>query len=360
MAAPTRPSQTLVAELDERSRALFRQIVETYLETGEPVGSRFLAQRSHLALSPATIRNTMSDLEQMGLLLAPHTSAGRLPTQQGLRLFVDGLLEIGDLTQPEQADIERRLAGSGQDFEDVLTQATRLLSGLSRCAGLVLAPKSDQALKHIEFVPMGPGKALVVIVPESGAVENRIIEVPLGLPPSALVEAGNFLNARLRGHTLDEAREDILAEVTAQRAELDALAAKVVAAGLATWSGASTGHAGERESQLIVRGQAHLLEDVTAEADLERIRLLFEDLESKNDVVRLLDLAKDGEGVHIFIGAETNLFSLSGSSLIAAPYLNARGKVVGVLGIIGPTRLNYARVIPMVDYTAKVVGRLLR
>jgi heat-inducible transcriptional repressor len=358
MAAPARPSQTLVAELDARSRALFRQIVETYLETGEPVGSRFLAQRSHLALSPATIRNTMSDLEQMGLLVAPHTSAGRLPTQQGLRLFVDGLLEIGDLTLPEQADIERRLAGSGQDFEEVLTQATSLLSGLSRCAGLVLAPKTDQALKHIEFVPMGPGKALVVIVPEAGAVENRIIEVPLGLPPSALTEAGNFLNARLRGRTLDEAREDILAEVSQKRAELDQLAAKVVTAGLATWSGGST--IAERESQLIVRGQAHLLEDVSAETDLERIRLLFEDLESKNDVVRLLDLAKEGEGVHIFIGAETNLFSLSGSSLIAAPYLNTRGKVVGVLGIIGPTRLNYARVIPMVDYTAKVVGRLLR
>jgi heat-inducible transcriptional repressor len=351
----------LVGELDERSRLLFRQIVETYLETGEPVGSRFLAQRSHLALSPATIRNTMSDLEQMGLLVAPHTSAGRLPTQQGLRLFVDGLLEVGDLSQPERSDIERRLAGSGQDLEEVLTQATSLLSGLSHCAGLVLAPKTDQALKHIEFVSMSPGKALVIIVPETGAVENRIIAVPLGLPPSALTEAGNFLNARLRGRTLDEARDGILAEVGQKRAALDALAAKVVEAGLATWSGAaSPNDPGEPESQLIVRGQAHLLKDVSAETDLERIRLLFEDLESKKDVIRLLDLAKEGEGVHIFIGAETNLFSLSGSSLIAAPYLNTRGKVVGVLGIIGPTRLNYARVIPMVDYTAKVVSRLLR
>jgi heat-inducible transcriptional repressor len=363
MAAPNpRTLLSPVAELNERSRSLFRQIVETYLETGEPVGSRFLAQRSGLALSPATIRNSMSDLEQMGLLIAPHTSAGRVPTQLGLRLFVDGLLEIGDLTEIERGEIENRLAGSGRDYEDVLTEATTLLSGLSRCAGLVVAPKGDAALKHIEFVPMGPGKALVVIVPQSGAVENRIIEVPQGLPSSALIEASNFLTARLRGRTMDEARMEILAEVEAERAELDGLAAKVVASGLATWSGqgSGAGAAAEAEPQLIVRGQAHLLEDVTVGTELERIRLLFDDLEAKKDVIRLLDLAKDSDGVHIFIGAETKLFSLSGSSLIAAPYLNARGKVVGVLGIIGPTRLNYARVIPMVDYTAKVVSRLIR
>ena len=358
VAPPTRPSQSHVAELNERSRALFRQIVETYLETGEPVGSRFLAQRSGLALSPATIRNSMSDLEQMGLLIAPHTSAGRVPTQLGLRLFVDGLLEVGDLTEIERAEIESRLANSGRDYEDVLTEATSLLSGLSRCAGLVVAPKGDSVLKHIEFVPMGPGKALVVIVSQGGPVENRIIEVPRGLPPSALIEATNFLTARLRGRTLDEARGEILGEIEAQRAELDSIAAKVVASGLATWSGAGT--PAEAETQLIVRGQAHLLEDVTVGTDLERIRLLFDDLEAKKDVIRLLDLAKEGDGVHIFIGSETKLFSLSGSSLIAAPYLNARGKVVGVLGIIGPTRLNYARVIPMVDYTARVVSRLIR
>lgn len=361
MAAPTaRPPLSLVRELDERSRALFRQIVETYLETGEPVGSRFLSQRSGLALSAATIRNSMADLEQMGLLMAPHTSAGRLPTQLGLRLFIDGLLEVGDLTGPERADIDRRLAGSGQDYEDVLTQATTLLSGLSRCAGLVVAPKSDSALKHIEFVALSPGKALVVIVPEQGAVENRIIEVPLGLPPSALTEATNFLNARLRGRTIGEAREEIRSEMSTQRAELDVLTAQVVERGLATWSGGAAPSESDGEKQLIIRGQAHLLDDITAGEELERIRLLFDDLEAKKDMIRLLDLAKEGDGVHIFIGSETKLFSLSGSALIAAPYLNARGKVVGVLGIIGPTRLNYARVIPMVDYTAKVVSRLLR
>lgn len=354
-----RHRQLHLGELDERSRELFRQIVESYLETGDPVGSRTLSQRSALSLSPATIRNVMSDLEHMGLIAAPHTSAGRLPTQQGLRLFVDGLLEIGSLAGNEQQTIEARLAGSGQDLEDVLTLATSMLSGLSRCAGLVVAPKSDAALKHVEFVAVGPGKALVVMVSEGGQVENRIIETPAGLPPSALVEATNFLNARLRGRTLDEARGEILAEVEAQRAELDVLTAKVIAQGLATWSSAP-GNMADTEPQLIVRGQAHLLDNVTAAEDLDRIRHLFDDLESKKEMISLLDLAKDGSGVHIFIGSENKLFSLSGSSLIVAPYTNQRQKIVGVLGVIGPTRLNYARVIPMVDYTAKVVSRLLK
>jgi len=354
-----RHSQLNLGELDERSRELFRQIVETYLETGDPVGSRTLSQRSTLALSPATIRNVMSDLEHMGLIASPHTSAGRLPTQRGLRLFVDGLLEIGGLAGTEQQAIETRLAGSGQDLEDVLTLATSMLSGLSRCAGLVVAPKSDAALKHVEFVAMGPGQALVVMVSEGGQIENRIIEIPPGLPPSALVEATNFLNARLRGRTLDEARREILEEVETQRVALDALTAKVVAQGLATWS-APPGSGDNGEAQLIVRGQAHLLDNVTAAEDIERIRMLFDDLESKKEMVSLLELAKDGSGVHIFIGSENKLFSLSGSSLIVAPYTNQRQKIVGVLGIIGPTRLNYARVIPMVDYTAKVVSRLLK
>lgn len=352
-------SHALFGDLDERSRMIFRQIVESFLETGEPVGSRTLAKATPLALSPATIRNVMADLEQMGLLFAPHTSAGRLPTHLGLRLFVDGLLEVGALTAPERAEIEKRLASSGQSLEDVLTLATTMLSGLSGCAGVVLAPKLDAALKHVEFVSMGPGKALVVMVFEGGAVENRIVEVPQGMPPSALVEATNFLNARLRGRTLDEARKDILIEIEEARAELDRLAAKVIEQGLATWSGSEAPREDTREPQLIVRGQAHLLENVTAAEDLERIRMLFDDLEGKKDVIQLMDLAKEADGVRIFIGSENKLFSLSGSSLIVAPYKDARSKIIGVLGVIGPTRLNYARVIPMVDYTAKVMGRLI-
>lgn len=351
-----RPKPTL-PELNQRSREIFRRIVETFLETGVPVGSRTVSRVLPMTLSPASIRNVMSDLEHLGLLYAPHTSAGRLPTELGLRMFVDGLLEVGDLSEDERAQIETQLSGSASDrsVEDMLAEVSRTLSGLSHCAGVVTAPKEDNAaLKHLEFVSVGPGRALVVLVNEDGGVENRVIQAPAGITPSALAEASNFLNARLRGRTMEEARAEILEDISARRSELDALSAKIIEAGLATWGG------GESDDKtLIVRGQARLLEDLTAVDDLERIRQLFDDLESKRDLIRLLDLAREAEGVRIFIGSETQLFSLSGSALIVSPYMNARQKIVGVIGVIGPTRLNYARVIPMVDYTARLMGRLL-
>ena len=347
-------ARLLADELGARPREVFRHLVDAFLNTGEPVGSRTLSQRLPMSLSPASIRNVMADLEAMGLLYAPHTSAGRAPTEKGLRLFVDGLMEIGELAPGERTQIEARIANQNRGIEDVVTQATLMLSGLSRCAGLVVAPKLDSALKHIEFVGIAPGKALVVIVSEDGSVENRLLDTPLGLPASALSEATNYLNARLRGRTLDSAGAEIAAELEGERAELDALTAKVVAAGLATRApGASD------EKSLIVRGASHLLETVEAQADLERMRTLFDDIDRKSDLIRLMELAKDGAGVRIFIGSENRLFSLSGSSLVAAPYANAQGKIVGVIGVLGPTRLNYARIIPMVDYTAKVVSRLL-
>jgi len=322
--------------------------VEAFLTSGEPVGSRTLSQRLPLALSPASIRNVMADLEAMGLLYAPHTSAGRIPTEKGLRLFVDGLLEIGQLAPDERIAIEARMSGSGQRIEDVLTQATQSLAGLSRCAGLMLTAKQDSALKHVEFVGVAPGKALVIMVSEDGQVENRVIDTPVGLPVSALSEASNYLGARLRGRTIDAARAEILAELDGEKLELDVLTAKLVATGLATLAGP--------EKVLIVRGTSHLLDN---QADLDRVRVLFDDIERKADLIRLLELAKDGEGVQIFIGSENRLFSLSGSSIVAAPYANAQGKIVGVIGVLGPTRLNYGRIIPMVDHTAKVIGRLL-
>ena len=341
--------------LGERPREVFRHLVEAFLTSGEPVGSRTLSQRLPISLSPASIRNVMADLELMGLLYAPHTSAGRVPTEKGLRLFVDGLLEIGELAPDERAAIEARIAGTGRGLEDVLTQATTMLSGLSRCAGLLVAAKQDTILKNVEFVAVAPGRALVVIVSEDGQVENRLIATPAGLPVSALSEASNYLSARLRGRTLDAARAEILSELDGERAELDALTAKVVAEGLATLATPL----GEQEKVLIVRGTSHLLDSVEAQTDLERVRTLFDDIERKNDLIRLLELAKQGDGVRIFIGSENRLFSLSGSSIIAAPYANAQGKIVGVIGVLGPTRLNYGRIIPMVDHTAKVVGRLL-
>ena len=345
----------MITELNHRSREIFRLIVDAYVATGEPVGSRTISRRLGMALSPATIRNVMADLEEQGLLYAPHTSAGRIPTEAGLRLFVNGLLEIGSLSEDERGSIEAKCASSGRSLQDVLGEASTMLSGLSHCAGLVVAPKTDRPLKHIEFVSLAPGRALVVLVNEDGLVENRVIEVPVGVPAATLQMVSNFLSAKLVGRTLDEARQAVLREIDEQKTELDELSQRVVAAGLATWAGSS----GQNSGQLIVRGQAKLLEDVTALSDLERVRALFEALETKETMLRLLDATGKGDGVQIFIGAENVLFGHSGCSLIISPFQNSREQVIGAIGVIGPTRINYARIIPLVDYTAKVISRLV-
>ena len=343
-------------ELNDRSRAIFRRIVETYLSTGEPLGSRNLSRNLPMTLSPASVRNVMSDLEQLGLIFSPHTSAGRLPTQSGLRLFVDGLLEIGSLSEDERGRIERQMTGARADktIEDMLADAGEMISGLSLCAGVVLADKHTSRLKQIEFVQLNETRGLVVLVSEDGNVENRVIALPPGLPISALQEAANYLNAHIRGLTLEEGKARIEKDLAAQKAQLDELTKKVIQAGLASWSGGP----GDSKS-LIVRGQSNLLKDVTAVEDLERIRQLFDDLESKRELIHLLGEAENADGVRIFIGSENKLFSLSGSALIVAPLHDPNRKIVGALGVIGPTRLNYARIIPMVDYTARLVGRLI-
>jgi heat-inducible transcriptional repressor len=344
-----------LVSLSERSREIFRRIVESYLTTGEPVGSRNLSRVLPMTLSPASIRNVMSDLEHAGLIYAPHTSAGRLPTQAGLRLFVDGLLEVGQLAPDERRQIEAQIGPKkNKPMDQLLLEASEMISGLSHCAGVVLAEKQVSQLKHIEFVPLDPGRALVVLVGDNQSVENRVISLPPGLPASALVEASNYLNANIRGLTLKEARTRIDGEMTRARAELDELTQKVITSGLAEWSGTLD----DRRS-LIVRGQSNLLKDLTAVEELERIRQLFDDLEAKRDVMHLLGSAETADGVRIFIGSENKLFSMSGSSLIVAPFKDSERKIVGVLGVIGPTRLNYARIVPMVDYTAKLVGRLI-
>ncbi|HZJ12765.1 MAG TPA: heat-inducible transcriptional repressor HrcA [Methyloceanibacter sp.] len=343
-------------QLNERSREIFKRIVETYLTTGEPVGSRNLSRALPMTLSPASVRNVMSDLESLGLIYAPHTSAGRMPTQTGLRLFIDGLLEVGDISGEERSQIESRIAGSGRRraVADLLGEAGEMLSGLSRCAGIVLVDKQSKTLKHVEFVNLGQGRALAVLVGDDSDVENRIITLPEGLPLSSLHEASNYINARIGGLTLADARTRIEKEIEDRRAQLDELTASVVTEGLATWSGD-----GDDRKSLIVCGRSHLLEDVRAMEDLERVRLLFEDLDTKTDLIQLLGLAEGAQGVRIFIGSENKLFSLSGSALIVSPFEDTEQKIVGVLGVIGPTRLNYARIIPMVDYTAKLLGRLV-
>jgi heat-inducible transcriptional repressor len=316
------------------------------------VGSRTLS-KAGIQLSPASIRNTMQDLTQLGLLGAPHISAGRLPTHAGLRLFVDGLLEVGDVGEEERRAIEARLRAHGRNYEDALNEASSILSGLAGAASVVVTPVRDAGVKHVEFVSLGVERTLAIMVFEDGTVENRLIRLPAGVTPSALQEASNFLNARLRGRTLVEARADLKQQIEQARRDLDATAARLVEDGLAAWGGEGD------ERALIVRGRANLLEDREALDDLERVRSLFADLEEKEQLISLLDGVRDGQGVRIFIGAETRLFSLSGSAVIAAPYMTGSQRVVGAIGVIGPARLNYARVIPLVDYTARVLGQVM-
>jgi len=341
--------------MNERSREVFRLLVETYLASGDPVGSRTLARALPEGVSPATVRNVMQDLEHLGLLDSPHVSAGRVPTQLGLRLFVDGILEVGDVSGSERIEIERSLEGNERDLATALDRAGGMLSGLTHGASLVLVPKTEAPIKHIEFVALAPDRALVVLVTADGQVENRLFTPPIGLTPSAMRAAANFLNAILQGRTLGEMRRVVAAEIVKRRAELDVLSAHLIESGVAVWS---EGPDGGRD-RLIVRGQSNLLEGTEDAAQLERIRTLFDDLERKHDIAHLLDLTEGGEGVRVFIGSENKLFSLSGSSLVVSPYMNADRKIIGAVGVIGPTRLNYARIVPIVDYTAQLVGRLV-
>ncbi|MEM7424010.1 MAG: heat-inducible transcriptional repressor HrcA [Pseudomonadota bacterium] len=344
---------TSLNDLDARSRMIFARLVETYLDTGDPVGSRTLSKMIELGLSAASIRNVMQDLEHLGLLDSPHVSAGRIPTQLGLRLFVDGVLEIGDVSTEERVQIERSVDVDG-DMPAVLDQAGSMLSGLSHCASLVFAPKNNAPVRHVEFVPLSGTSSLAVLVTEDGAVENRLFDPPPGLTPSAMREAANFLNAHLRGRTLADAAVAIGSEIEARRAELSELAAGLVEKGIALWE-----KAGDVDERLIVRGRSNLLEHKQDAADLDRIRMLFDDLERKRDLAQLLDLADAGEGVSVFIGSENKLFSMSGSSLVISPYRDTSRRIIGAIGVIGPTRLNYGRIVPIVDYTARMVGRMV-
>ena len=356
------PTFTL-SELNARSRDIFRDVVDSYLETGQPVGSKTLALSDGRSLSPATIRSVMAELSRYGLLTSPHVSAGRVPTQAGLRLFIDGLLEIGDLSGAERQRMEARLSAAGAEPDALMGQASAMLAGLVGGAGLVLAPETgvqEQPLRHVEFVNLDSfgeqnGQALVVLVHADGRVENRIMPRPDGLLPSSLERAGNFLSARLKGRKLSEARADVLAEITAGEAQIDQAAKALIEKGLAEWSTPDD----RTKRNLIVRGQSHLLDNLQARTDVERIRQLFDDLERKEELIDLLDQTEHADGVKIFIGSENPLFSLSGSSVVIAPYRDRDQNILGALGVIGPTRLNYARVIPMMDYTARILGRLI-
>ncbi|MCP4205808.1 MAG: heat-inducible transcriptional repressor HrcA [Shimia sp.] len=347
-------SSTILAEMNDRSREVFRRVVEGYLETGDPVGSRTLTRTLSERVSAATIRNVMQDLEFLGLLDSPHVSAGRVPTQQGLRMFVDGLLEVGDLDQGDRQKIDATLGDADADVGNMLDRVSTALSGVTQGASLVLAPKHEAPIKHIEFVSLGADRALVVLVFADGHVENRLFTPPPGQTPSSMREAANFLNAVAEGRTLSDLGKAVHEEITKRRQEIDSLAADLVENGLALWANDE----GQQE-RLIVRGRSNLLGTDEEEQDLERIRTLFDDLERKRDIADFLELAEQGDGVRIFIGSENKLFSLSGSSLVVSPYMNADRKIVGAVGVIGPKRLNYGRIVPIVDYTAQLVGKLI-
>lgn len=341
-----------ITELTTRAREIFRLVVEGYLDTGVPVGSKALAGPGGVNLSSASIRSVLADLEGLGLLAAPHTSAGRLPTEAGLRLFVDGIMQVAEPTAEERATIESRIAAPGP-IEAALEATSTLLSSLSSGAGVVMVPRRESRLRHLQLVPLAPDRALAVLVGEDGSVENRVLELPAGLSPGALEEASNFISAHLAGRTLAEAALAMRAEISSGRSVLDVASRDLVERGLAVWSEDAL-----QRPVLIVRGQANLL-DESAVSDLERVRSLLEDLESKQSIADLLDVARDAQSTRIFIGSENRLFALSGSSVIASPYRDREGRVVGVVGVIGPTRLNYARLVPMVDFTAQSLGKLI-
>lgn len=337
------------SQLSERARIVFRDLVEAYLATGLPVGSRTLSRSGALGLSPASIRNVMQDLEELGLLAAPHTSAGRVPTHAGLRLFVDGMMQAAEPAPEEVAAIEAEAARGGGSLEDVLARTTAALAGLAQCAALVAAPKAEARLKQLGFVPLGEGRALAVLVGDDGSVENRLLDLGSGVDPAMLETAANYVSGQLAGLTLAEAAERLREEIRSGRATLDRMTADLVGKGLAAWSHDQGG------AVLIVKGQAHLLDGV----DIEHARALLEEVEEKEALVRVLDRAREAESMRVFIGAETELFALSGSSVVAAPFRGGDGRVIGVIGVIGPTRLNYARVVPMVEMTANRLSRLM-
>lgn len=344
----------ILEEMNNRSREVFRRVVEGYLTDGEPVGSRTLSREFSEDISAATIRNVMQDLEFLGLLGSPHTSAGRIPTQLGLRMFVDGILEVSEVDKNDRKKIDKIVSDETNQVEDILDDISTTLSGVTQGASLVLTPKREAPIKHVEFLPLSTSQALVVLVFADGHVENRLFKPPPGQTPSSMKEAANFLNALMEGNTLSEAKKLIKNEIDFRRQELDTLARDLVKSGLALWEDTE-----ERHERLIVKGRANLLNESSQQQDLDRIKNLFDDLERKRDIADFLELTEKGEGVRIFIGSENKLFSLTGSSLVVSPYMNSDRKIIGAVGVIGPTRLNYGRIVPVVDYTAQLVGKMI-
>ncbi|MGA7297708.1 MAG: heat-inducible transcriptional repressor HrcA [Rhodanobacteraceae bacterium] len=338
-------------ELDPRARALLRTLISQYLSEGQPIGSRTLARSSGLDVSPATIRNIMSDLEEVGLVAAPHTSAGRIPTAKGLRMFVDSLIQLQPLGEVELQRLQRELPDSPADTRDLLGNVSSLLSAVTHFVGVVTVPRNaDFALRHVEFMGLPDNRVLVILVFSDNQVQNRIIQLGQPLTSRELEQASNYLNRRYAGQQMDQIREQLVRELRETGSELNRMLRQAV--DLAAGAFAPSG-----EVDMMVSGQTNLM-GVEAFADMARLRELFEAFQRKRDLLALLERCAEAPGVRLFIGEESGLAPLDDCTLVSATY-GVEGRVLGALGVIGPTRMAYQRVIPVVQATAGLLSNAL-
>ena len=341
-------------DLDDKKKIVLNQIIDSYLIDGAPVGSKTLSNKSEEMASSSSLRNIMSQLEVMGLIYSPHVSSGRLPTEKGLRLYVDNLLAFQTIYNENDNLFLKDLNNAGQRGpKELLSEASASLSGMSSHAGIVVVPKTEKDLKHIEFVRLSKEKALVVLIDSIGSVENRIITIDEGTPDMTFEMAGNYLNSKINGQNIDELRTKINLDIKKRKNEIDSLAAGLISKGLAIWANDHS------DSSLIIHGHDKLLDDVQAIEDLEKIKSLFSTLGNQELSIQLLEDIASASGVKIFIGSENRLFEGTGCSLIIAPIQTYEQKVFGALGVIGPKRMNYSKIISMVDYTSQIVSKLL-
>jgi len=346
-------SKTLYLELSDRSKQIFKGVIESYLDSGEPVGSEALSKKLGINISTSTIRSIMANLQKEGLLFAPHISAGRLPTDKGMRYFVDGVLEFGRLSKSERETIKNQCRSKGISFEDVLDEASKILSSLSNCAGFVVAPKYQNKIKHIEFIRLSSNQIMSIVANENGLVENRILDSNNSYSENTLKQVSNYLNSKFSGKTIDEIKKIISNEIENSQLELNTLSKKLVKEGIIELVPNS------EAPYIFLHGQSSLLEDNIVTKDLDQMRNIFDDIENKSNFLSVLESTNKGKGVQIYIGAQNFLFNHSGLSMIMAPYINNEQKIIGAIGVLGPMRINYARIVPLVDYTSKVIGRIL-
>ena len=346
-------SENLYVELSHRSKQIFKSVVETYLETGSPSGSETILKKGLIDLSSSSIRSILAELQKEGFLYAPHTSSGRLPTDKGMRLFVDGLLEFGRLSKNEQENIKQQCVSKGASFQDVLEEASKLISGLSNHAGIVVAPKFQNKIKHIEFIRLNNSQVMSIIASINGQIENRIINEKGLYSDNTLKEISNYLNSKYTNKNIDEIKKNIKDDIKNSKGRLEVLSKNLVKKGILELE------PNTENPYIFLHGQSSLLGDEIISKDLDQIRKLFDEIENKNTFVNILENTNAAKGVQIFIGSQNFLFKHSGLSMVMAPYKNKAQEIIGAIGVVGPTRLNYSRIVPLVDYTSKIIGKVL-